>query len=673
MLNVLREHAGGRHDRIVPPDAPSPVVPPNDAALADAIERAQSTLAMRQHADGHWLFHLEADATIPAEYVLLEHYLDRIDAPLQARLGLYLRRIQGEHGGWPLYHGGRFDLSASVKAYYALKAIGDDVDAPHMARARAAILHAGGAERANVFTRFQLALFNQVPWHATPCMPVEIVLLPRWFFFNVWNMSYWSRTVMTPLLVLAALRPVARNPHGVGVRELFRADPWTVRDWIRGPYRSNWGPVFKGIDTALRPLERLVPGPLRRHAIRAARRFVEPRLNGLDGLGAIYPAMANSVMMFDALGVPADDPRAATAWEGVRRLLVDPGDGGGEAFCQPCVSPIWDTGLAGHALAEAAVSVPGIHSNTTADRLDRAAAWLRDRQVLDVKGDWAVRNPHLPPGGWAFQYENPHYPDVDDTAVVGMLLHRHDPGANETALDRARQWVVGMQSRNGGWGAFDIDNDLDLLNHIPFADHGALLDPPTADVTARCVSFLAQLGHAADRPVIERGIRFLAREQEADGSWFGRWGTNYIYGTWSVLCALNAAGLASGDPMVARAVDWLLSVQRPDGGWGEDCASFEDATPGTYHQSLPSQTGWALLGLMAAGRCRHPAVARGIDHLLRTQDAHGVWAELPYNAVGFPRVFYLRYHGYRMFFPLMALARYRTLGRGNAERVGYGF
>ena len=664
MLNALQERTDSRHDRSTP----------SDEQLTAAIERAQSALATRQGPDGHWLFDLEADATIPAEYILLEHYLDRIDMGLQRRLGLYLRRIQGEHGGWPLYHGGRFDLSATVKAYFALKAIGDDVDAPHMARARSAILAAGGAERANVFTRFQLALFGQIPWRGTPCMPVEIMLLPRWFFFNIWNTSYWSRTVMTPLLVLAALRPVARNPHRIGVRELFRADPERVRDWIRGPYRSPWGPVFKRIDATLRPLERLVPGPLRRHAIAAARRFVEPRLNGLDGLGAIYPAMANSVMMFDALGVPADDPRAATAWESVRRLLVDRGDGPeDEAFCQPCVSPIWDTGLAGLALAEAAAAVPGAHSDATAARLDQAAAWLRPRQVLDVKGDWAVRNPGLAPGGWAFQYENPHYPDVDDTAVVGMLLHRHDPAGNAQALERARAWIVGMQSRNGGWGAFDIDNDLDLLNHIPFADHGALLDPPTADVTARCVSFLAQLGDAADRPVIERGIDFLRREQEADGSWFGRWGTNYIYGTWSVLCALNAAGLPHDDPMIARAVDWLLSVQRPDGGWGEDCASFEDATPGTYHESLPSQTGWALLGLMAAGQRNHPAVAHGIDHLTRTQDAGGEWQELPYNAVGFPRVFYLRYHGYRLFFPLMALARYRALGRSNGDRVQHGF
>ncbi|MBE7211977.1 MAG: squalene--hopene cyclase [Gluconacetobacter diazotrophicus] len=644
-----------------------------DGLLDRAIEGAREALARRQRPDGHWNFDLEADATIPSEYILLEHYLDRIDDPLEQRLGQYLRRIQSaEHDGWALYHGGRFDLSATVKAYFALKMIGDAPDAPHMRRAREAVLAAGGAERANVFTRIQLALFGEIPWRGTPCMPVEIMLFPRWFAFSIWHMSYWSRTVLAPLLVLGALKPQARNPRGVHVPELFRQDPDGVTDWTRGPYRSMWGPVLKAVDNAIRPLDRRMPRRLRARAIRAARNFVMPRLNGVDGLGAIYPAMANSVMMFDAMGVPPEDERAATAWESVRRLIVEQGD---EAYCQPCVSPVWDTGLAGHAMAEAANAAAGqeeVRESVEAG-LDAAAAWLRPLQVLDVKGDWAVQRPELDPGGWAFQYNNPHYPDVDDTAVVAMLLHRHDPAANAEAIERARRWIIGMQSRNGGWGAFDVDNDTDFLNHLPFADHGALLDPPTADVTARCLSFLAQLGHEADRPCIERGVAYLRREQEKDGSWFGRWGTNYIYGTWSVLCALNAVGIAHDDPAVRRGADWLLSVQREDGGWGEDCATFEGAEAGRYHESLPSQTAWAMLGLMAAGRRGEPAVARAADYLAEHQDADGEWQEQPYNAVGFPRVFYLRYHGYRLFFPLMALSRYRALGRSNSERVAYGF
>ena len=651
-----------------------------ESELDQVIQTAEAALAHRQSGDGHWVFELEADATIPAEYILLEHFLDRIDAPLQARLGRYLRRIQGAHGGWPLYHDGRIDLSASVKAYFALKAVGDDADAPHMRRAREAILALGGAERANVFTRFQLALFGQIPWRGTPVMPVELMLLPRWFFFNIWNMSYWSRIVVAPLLVLAAHKPRARNPHGVSIRELFATPPEQVRGWNRVPHRSAWGWVFKQVDSVLRVLDPLTPGPLRRRAIRRAVGFVEERLNGEDGLGAIYPAMANSVMMYDVLGVPADQPNPATAWRSIRNLLVDHGD---ESYCQPCVSPIWDTGLAGHAMIEAAsgsaarAAIPKGGTHRTDQRLRAAASWLRGRQVLDVKGDWAVQRPDLAPGGWAFQYRNDYYPDVDDTAVVAMLLHRQDVStggvANAEAVERARAWVVGMQSSNGGWGAFDVDNDHDILNHIPFADHGALLDSPTADVAARCISFLAQVGLAQDQAVIARGIDYLRREQEADGSWFGRWGTNYIYGTWSVLCALNAAGLGPHDPAVRRAVDWLVSVQRDDGGWGEDCASFEGATPGQYKESLPSQTAWALLGLMAAGQREHPATVRGIAYLVRTQDQNGEWEELPYNAVGFPKVFYLRYHGYRLFFPLMALARYRNLGEGNSRRVAYGF
>ncbi len=650
---------------------------PHPAQLADAVDRAREALLRRQNPDGHWVFELEADATIPAEYVLLEHFLDRVDAALQAKIAVYLRSIQGAHGGWPLFHDGAFDLSASVKAYFALKMIGDDPDAPHMAQARAAILAAGGAERSNVFTRAQLALYGEVPWHAVPCMPVELVLLPRWFPFHLDKVSYWSRTVIVPLVVLMALRPRARNPRGVRIQELFATPPAQVRDWIRGPYRSAWGRFFKHLDVVVRGAEPYFPASLRQRAIAWARHFVTERLNGEDGLGGIYPAMANTVMMFDTLGYPPDHPHAAIAWAAIRKLLVEEDD---RAYCQPCLSPVWDTSLAGHAVAEA--------DSGAAAPVAAASAWLQGKQVLDVVGDWAVSRPRAVPGGWAFQYENAHYPDVDDTAAVGLLLHRHlvesghlaegndDPALAE-AVRRARDWVVGMQGRDGGWGAFDADNNHDYLNHIPFADHGALLDPSTADVTARCVSFLAQAGMttgmAADNPVIARALAWLRAEQEPDGSWFGRWGTNYIYGTWSVLCALNAAGVAHDDPAMRRAVGFLVDSQREDGGWGEDNESYAHAPPGRYHRSNPSQTAWALLGLMAAGETDHPAVARGIGWLTAQQKPDGEWDEAPYTAVGFPRVFYLRYHGYKLFFPLLALARYRRLLRSNDRKVAWGF
>jgi len=628
--------------------------------LNEAVARAAAALARRQRDDGHWVFELEADSTIPAEYVLLEHFLDRIDDPLEQKIGVYLRANQGAHGGWPLFHAGAFNLSCSVKAYFALRCIGDAAEAPHMRRARDAILAAGGAERSNVFTRAQLALFGQVPWRAVPVMPVEIMHLPLWFPFHLSKVSYWSRTVIVPLLVLMALRPLARNPRGIAIAELFRTSPAQVRDWIRGPYRSAWGRFFKGLDTALRAATPLLPAWSKRSAIDKAVAFVTTRLNGDDGLGGIYPAIANSVIMFDTLGFDPAAPPAATAWDAVRKLLVIERD---RAYCQPCLSPVWDSSLAGHAMAEAG----------DAASVDAACAWLRGRQINDVVGDWAVRRPGLPPGGWAFQYWNDYYPDVDDTAVVGMLLHRQGDPVCAEALRRARVWIIGMQSSDGGWGAFEPENTHLHLNHIPFADHGALLDPPTADVTARCVSFLAQIGMAIDDPILARALGFLRREQAADGSWFGRWGTNYIYGTWSVLCALNAAGLPRDDEAVRGAVAFLLSVQREDGGWGEDEESYGAAPPGRYVESTPSQTAWALLGLMAAGEAAHPAVARGIAFLGGTQRTDGEWSELPYTAVGFPRVFYLRYHGYRLYFPLLAMARYRNLRQRNDPKVAFGF
>jgi squalene-hopene/tetraprenyl-beta-curcumene cyclase len=632
------------------------------AALDDHIDRAREALLRRQQPDGHWVFELEADATIPAEFVLLLHFLDRPDPALEARIGVYLRGIQGSHGGWPLFHNGALNLSASVKAYFALKMLGDDPAAPHMRRARDAILAAGGAERSNVFTRVQLALFGQVPWRAVPVMPVEIMLLPRWFPFHLSKVSYWSRTVMVPLLVLMALQPRARNPRSVHVAELFRTPPDQVRDWIRGPFRSRWGHVFRHLDGVLRRVQPWFSKSLRARSIDRAVAFVTERLNGEDGLGGIYPAMANAAMMFDTLGCRPDHPHAATVWKSLRRLLVVDGD---RAYCQPCLSPVWDTALAGHAVAEA--------DSPAAPAVDAANRWLRGKQILDVVGDWQVARPDAVPGGWAFQYENPHYPDVDDTAAVGMLLHRQGHPANAEAIERASAWVLGMQGSDGGWGAFDADNGHDYLNHIPFADHGALLDPSTADVTARCVSFLAQIGHAADDAPMARAIAWLRAGQLPDGSWFGRWGTNYIYGTWSVLCALNAAGIPPHDPAIRRAAGFLLATQRDDGGWGEDNETYAGAPRGVYHRSNPSQTAWALLALMAAGQADHQAVADGVAWLSATQKPDGEWDEAPYTAVGFPRVFYLRYHGYRLFFPLMAIARYRNLLRGNDRRVAWGF
>jgi squalene-hopene/tetraprenyl-beta-curcumene cyclase len=631
------------------------------------IDAATQALLACQRADGHFLFELEADATIPAEYVLLRHYLgEPVDAALEAGIAAYLRRIQADHGGWPLFRDGAFDMSATVKAYFALKMIGEEPQAEHMRRAREAIRLRGGAERSNVFTRCLLALYGIVPWRAVPVMPVEIMLLPQWFPFHLDKISYWSRTVIVPLLVLMAKKPRARNAKGVSIGELFLDPPQSLGPAPKAPQqKASWFWFFRIVDNVLRAAEPFLPKGPRQRAIDRAVAWVGERLNGEDGLGAIFPAMANSVMMFDALGYAENHPQRAIARRSIEKLLVVHAH---EAYCQPCVSPIWDTGLACQALLE----IGGEAINAS---VKRGLDWLIPMQVLDLRGDWIARRPDLRPGGWAFQYANPHYPDVDDTAVVAMALERMQHLINvdyQTAIDRAREWVVGMQSGNGGWGAFDADNEYSYLNNIPFADHGALLDPPTEDVSARCLSMLAQFGDT-DSPAIKRAVDYLRRTQLADGSWFGRWGMNYIYGTWSVLCALNAAGIDRDDPEMRKAVAWLAAIQNEDGGWGEDGSSYKlDYRGYEKAPSTASQTAWALLGFMAAGAIGHAAVARGIKYLATTQGADGFWNEERYTATGFPRVFYLRYHGYAKFFPLWALARYRNLTSGNARAVEWG-
>jgi squalene-hopene/tetraprenyl-beta-curcumene cyclase len=647
---------------------PKSVMPAS--AVDRSIEAATGALLALQQPDGHWVFELEADATIPAEYVLLRHYLaEPVDAALEAKIAAYLRRVQGDHGGWPLFHDGAFDMSASVKAYFALKMIGDAVDAPHMIRAREAIRSRGGASRANVFTRLMLALFGFIPWRAVPVMPVEIMLLPTWFPFHLDKISYWSRTVIVPLLVLQALKPKARNPKGVSIGELFLESPQTIGPAPKAPQqKAPWFWLFRGLDSLLHAFEPLFPKRPRQRAIERAAAWVSERLNGDDGLGAIFPAMANSVMMFDALGYPEQHPQRAIARKSIDKLLVVHEH---EGYCQPCVSPIWDTGLTCHALLE----VGGEHALT---QVSKGLEWLVPKQILDVKGDWVARRPDIRPGGWAFQYANPHYPDVDDTAVVVMAMDRVQ-GLSASAdfrrsIARAREWIVGMQSENGAWGAFDADNQYDYLNNIPFADHGALLDPPTEDVTARCISMLAQIGETVDKSdAVARAVDYLGRTQTEEGSWYGRWGMNYIYGTWSVLCALNAAGVDHASPEFRKAVAWLVKIQNADGGWGEDGASYKlDYRGYEPSPSTPSQTAWALLGLMAAGEVDHPAVKRGVEYLSRTQGNDGFWNEPRYTATGFPRVFYLRYHGYAKFFPLWALARYRNLNNANARAVAFG-
>ncbi len=629
-------------------------------ALTTAISRGRDALLARQRGDGHWCFELESDCTITAEYILMMHFAGEIDEPLQARMARYLRSTQvlDGHGGWPQYAGGAIDISGTVKAYYALKIAGDDCDAPHLRRAREAVLAKGGAAKANVFTRMLLAMFEQVPWRSTPYLPVELMLLPRWAPFHIEKTSYWARTTMVPLAILCSLKARAANPTGVGIAELFVEPPEQERNYfLRGGLLNR---LFLGLDTLGRGLDRWVPGWLRQRAIRKAQAWMLPRMNGEDGPGAIFPPMVNSYEAMLVLGYPKDHPLRQACLRSLQKLVVHRPDG--SAYCQPCVSPVWDTGWSAMALIHTA------DNPSCEEALGRAVDWLVQRQELECKGDWAARAPSAAAGGWAFQYANPYYPDIDDTALVAALLHvldrRHGhPEAHRQNIDRAADWMLALQSRNGGFAAFDADNTCYYLNAIPFADHGALLDPPTEDVSARVAACLGILSREQDRKSLNRCIDYLRATQQSNGSWWGRWGNNYIYGTWSVLSGLALAGEDPHQPYLRKAVQWLRARQHIDGGWGETNDSYLDPNlAGTNGGvSTAHSTAWAVLAQLAMGEVKSASVRRGIEWLIEHQQSDGFWSHAAHNAPGFPRVYYLKYHGYSAYFPLYALARFRHM------------
>lgn len=618
------------------------------AHLSTAIQNARDAILALQKKDGHWCFELEADCTIPAEYILLMHYLDEIDVDLERKIAVYLREHQNAQGGWPLFHGGAAEISCSVKVYYALKLVGDDIQAPHMIKAREMILQMGGAAKANVFTRITLALFAQVPWRAIPFIPVEVMLLPKWFPFHLSKVSYWSRTVMTPLLILCSLKPRAKNPRQINIPELFILSPEKEKHYFKT--HNLLSKIFLGLDKIGRTIEPLIPKKIRHKALTKAGQWIIERLNGEDGLGAIYPAMDNAYKALYELGYEQGHPYCQQSRNALKKLLVIYEQ---SAYCQPCFSPVWDTALT-------ALALQSEGSALSHQAAQKALNWLKPLQILDGPADWRDYNPALAPGGWAFEYRNDFYPDLDDTAVVGWAMFQQSSPDFSEAIERAANWLQGMQSRNGGYASFDQDNTYFYLNEIPFADHGALLDPPTSDVTARCLTFFGVLNRDGDKITKDNCLKFLLSEQEANGSWFGRWGTNYIYGTWSALVALEAINFNQEHPAISRAVDWLQSKQHGDGGWGENNQSYFDPND-DFQVSTSYQTAWALLGLMAAGQAHSPTVKRGIQYLLRTQQASGLWDDPWFTAPGFPKVFYLRYHGYCQYFPLWALARYRQL------------
>ncbi|GAA2353884.1 squalene--hopene cyclase [Saccharopolyspora halophila] len=623
--------------------------PTRSAARADARTAA---LAARDHMlslqspEGWWKGELETNVTMDVEDLLLRQFLGIRTASETEQAARWIRSQQRDDGTWANFYGGPGDLSTTAEAYVALKLAGDDVDAPHMSRAREWVLANGGLERTRVFTRIWLAMFGEWSWNDLPAMPPEVVLLPKWFPLNVSDWGCWARQTVVPLTVVCTLRP--RRDLGITVRELRTGRPTAPprREW-------SWGYGFHALDEVLHRYQRRPVKTLRRHAMSRAAEWIVARQEADGSWGGIQPPWVYSILALHLLGYPMDHPVLAKGIAGLEGFLIrEQTPDGVVRRLEACQSPVWDTVLGMQALHDA--GVPGNHP-----ALRRATDYVLAEEIR-VKGDWAVKRPDLPAGGgWAFEFENDGYPDIDDTAEVLLALNRiehHDPEAVRGAMRRGVRWLRGMQSADGGWAAFDADNTRELVRKLPFCDFGEVIDPPSADVTAHVVEALAVLGEQDQ--VVWRGVKWLLHNQEADGSWFGRWGANHVYGTGAAVPALVAAGVDPGHRAVRDAVRWLEEHQNPDGGWGEDLRSYDDPAWIGRGDSTASQTGWALLALLAAGRRDTEPVRRAISYLARTQRADGGWDEPQFTGTGFPGDFYLNYHLYRVIFPLTALGRY---------------
>ena len=620
-----------------------------------SIERGVSHLLSVQHADGYWWGELEANVTMASEYLLLECVLDIGDAGRWRKISAYLLEHQLADGSWPIYSGGPGDVSVSTEAYLALKIAGEDPSSPAMTGARDFIRARGGIGATRVFTKLWLALLGQFDWDELPAMPPEAILLSPRLPLNIYAFASWARATIVPILVVCAHRLRVATPGGTGVEELYvdRATGEQASTPRGSPV--SWRNTFIALDKLLRAHERMPWKPLRRRALAACERWILDHQEADGSWGGIQPPWVYSLIALHCLGYANDHPVMAKGIRGLRTSFAIETDG--TWTVQPCISPVWDTALAAIALREA-----GVASDHPA--LRQSGRWLLDREVRSP-GDWCVNVRGVAPGGWPFEFTNEKYPDTDDTAEVLMALRLSDAGGGAAAAtQRARRWLRAMQSRSGGWGAFDRDNTRTFVTKIPFADFGATIDPPSEDVTAHIVEMFALADTPAKDPMMTRGIDYLWRTQSGDSGWFGRWGVNYIYGAGAVLPALAAAGVAPDDARIRRAVRWLIERQNLDGGWGETCASYEDASLRGRGESTASQTAWALLGLMAAGEERGDAARRGIEYLTATQKADGQWDEPQFTGTGFPGDFMLKYHLYRNYWPLWALGRYRRLLSG---------
>jgi squalene-hopene/tetraprenyl-beta-curcumene cyclase len=638
--------------------------------LETALAKAKSLLQGHQFPEGYWYYTLEANESIAAEYIFLTEFLGCPEPAINQAIARRILSRQNEDGSWSIYHGGPGELGASIECYWALKMCGYSVSHPAMVQARQFIHTSGGPTRARVFTKIHMALFGLAPWEAVPSMPLALALAPNWAPINIYEFSSWARASIVPLLVILNEKPV--HPLNMDLEELYLEAP-AERKWKFVPKGGGVGleNIFLITDKLLKKANKwgsLLPGPkpkfIRINALKACERYIREHLEKTED---IFPAMSYGAMALKTLGYSLTDPILDKALKGLQSFQqasgetlphipapVDRQNPPALIHQQCCISPLWDT-------AWAAVALLDSGEEAHAEYLEKCVHWIVGKQIRGTLGDWSIKNKRAKPGGWAFEFQNDYFPDVDDTIEILMLLWRFgldDPRVKE-AFELGRDWLLSMQSKNGGWAAFDVDNTLQLVNHIPFSDHGACLDPPTADITGRMLEFLAMIGYPKDDPVIQQALKFVYEKQEECGAWDGRWGVNYLYGTWCALQGLIAIGESPDHPAIVKATQWLLSQQNPDGGWGESCDGYLKNQYVHLDQSVPSQSAWAVMGLMAVGLAPSHEVRRGIEFLIGRQNEHGCWDEEEYSGTGFPGHFYIRYHGYRHYFPLMALGKYR--------------
>jgi len=637
----------------------------SDAEISQAIKRAQENLLRRQKDDGHWCGELIVDSTLCSDYVLFMHWCGEVDGQLQRRCIQHILKRQLLDGGWNIYHGGPSEINASVKAYFALKLAGCSADAPFMHEARANIMRLGGIPQMNTFSKLYLALLGQFPWKYLPTIPAEMVLLPSWAPFHIYKMSSWSRAMLVPLAIINHFKPTRVLPGEKQLHELYPIG--TEQSDLRLPRSERfwtWRNFFLRVEDVLKFLHPLGFHPLRRHALEKAERWMVERIGeGSDGLAAVYPAMLNCLIALRALGYPKTHPVYAKAERDFAGLFVnDPED----FRIQPCLSPIWDTAINIISLTESGVSPEH-------PALQKAADWLINKEVR-IRGDWAENNSHREASGWAFEYNNIYYPDTDDTAMVLMALRLVRPNHRQSLDDlfrRALAWHLSFQCDDGGWAAFDKNVTTPWLEDMPFADHNAILDPTCSDLTARTLELFGYIGFNAKAQCVRDAIQYLIDTQDDDGSWYGRWGVNYIYGTWQVLRGLRAIGQDMSQDWILRGRDWLESCQNSDGGWGETCETYDNPATKGIGESTASQTAWAMMAICACGDLDRPSIQRGLRFLLSSQEPDGSWGEEQITGTGFPRVFYLKYDMYRQNFPLLALATYVNYRSGLGHRPSF--